>query len=122
MLKKLLKSVPFVSLLGVPMVASAGCQSTQTIDDDSKSISVEPADVFTVDRTAELWVKGLACPFCVQNVDKRIAAVTGVDDVDVDLPTGKVRVLLSDGHPASKDDLVSAVAASGFTLDRIEMP
>jgi len=123
MLKKILQSVPFATLLGIPMVAAMGCSSTPVVEEnDAVVVGVEPGDIFTEDRTADLLVKGLTCPFCVQNVDQQISAVSGVDDVHVDLATGKVRVLLSKDQPASAEDLTSAVSSSGFTLDKIDMP
>jgi len=118
-----LRSVPLFSLLGASAIVASGCATTPRVrDGDVPNVDVEPADAFSADRTAVLWVKGLACPFCVQNVDQRLAAVEGVDLVHVDLPTGKVRVLLAQDHPASQIDLTDAIAASGFTLDSIEMP
>jgi len=118
-----LRSVPFFSVLGASAIVASGCATTPRAGDGDRSvIDVESADAFSADRTADLLVKGLACPFCVQNVDKQISAVSGVDDVHVDLATGKVRVLLSEDHPASAENLTSAVSSSGFTLDKIDMP
>ncbi|HED52604.1 MAG TPA: copper chaperone [Phycisphaerales bacterium] len=77
---------------------------------------------FAQARTANLWVKGLACPYCVQNVQKQIAGIEGVERVHVDLPTGQVQIQLAADHPATKEQLVRAIGDSGFTLDRIEMP
>jgi copper chaperone CopZ len=122
MLKKILKSLSVVSLIGLPTVGAAGCQSTATVDDDSTSLSSVDDPAFVGDRTAELVVLGMPCPFCVQNVESQLTRVVGVERVAVELATGRVRVLLSEEGAALEDDLVSAVKASGFTLDQIEMP
>ncbi|MBL4699279.1 MAG: heavy-metal-associated domain-containing protein [Phycisphaerales bacterium] len=122
MLKKIRKIPTVLSLLGLSSLAAVGCQSSQIVDEERTVIGSEPADLFAADRTADLWVKGVTCPFCVQNIDQRISKVNGVDGVHVDLKSGHVRVLLSQQSPASREDLVSAIDTSGFTLDRIEMP
>jgi len=122
MLKKILKSLPMVSVFGLPMVVAAGCQGTPTVDDEATSLSSMDDAAFVGDRTAELVVLGMPCPFCVQNVESQLTNVAGVERVAVELATGRVRVLLEQEHPASQADLVSAVKASGFTLDQIEMP
>ena len=114
----------------VATLMAAGCQTTPRSAEDTQassdsSISQVPAEkpaVFPADRTATLWVKGLACPFCVHNIDRQLAEVDGVESVHVDLPTGKVRVALTPDHPATRQQLVEAIDDSGFTLDRIEMP
>jgi len=80
------------------------------------------ATAFPADRTATLWVKGLACPYCVHNIDRQLTAMTGVERVHVNLPTGEVRVALIADRPATREKLVKAIDDSGFTLDRIEMP
>ncbi len=56
------------------------------------------------------------------NVDRQLADLSGIDQVHVDLPTGKVRVALTSEQPATREQLVKAIDDSGFTLDRIEMP
>lgn len=56
------------------------------------------------------------------NVDRQLAELSGVEQVHVDLPTGKVRVALAIDQPATREQLVKAIDNSGFTLDRIEMP
>ena len=112
---------PIITLLGLPIIVAAGCQSGQGID-EPQTLSAESFDQFAADRTANLWIKGITCPFCVQNIDQRISSLDGVDQVQVDLKSGQVRVLLSPNNPAAEDDLVSAIGTSGFTLDRIEMP
>lgn len=107
-----------------------GCQATRSSADQASMVSDVPtasvpakeALPFPQARTANLWVKGLACPYCVQNVQKQIAGVDGVERVHVDLPTGQVQVELAADHPATEDQLVQAIGDSGFTLDRVEMP
>jgi len=58
----------------------------------------------------------------VHSVDRQLADLSGIEQVHVDLPTGKVRVALTIDRPATREQLVQAIDDSGFTLDRIEMP
>ena len=114
----------------VATLLTAGCQTAPPSADDAQISGVpsqaqspdEEATAFPADRTATLWVKGLACPYCVHNIDRQLAETTGVERVHVDLPTGKVRVALVADHPATRQQLVKVIDDSGFTLDRIEMP
>ncbi len=72
--------------------------------------------------TAVLWVKGLACPGCIVNVERQLKAVEGVEHFEVDLASGRVDIVLSAENPASRQQLRDAIDNSGFTLDRIEAP
>lgn len=72
--------------------------------------------------SATLWVKGLSCPLCANNIDKQLKRVPGVTEVRVDLGDGKVSVSLAAADRPSRNALARAVHASGFTLDRIETP
>jgi len=125
--KFLIVSTAFAALI------AAGCQSTPNAAAQDGQIAppVEATAVrdpsaegvaFPADRTATAWVKGLGCPFCVQNVDKQIEAVAGVERVHVNLLTGEVSIALSAQNPATRTQLVEAIDNSGFTLDRLEMP
>ncbi len=121
-----LKMVP----TAVAAFLAAGCQSSQPPAGDAQLSSssaeaktpVEDPAAFPADRTATLWVKGLACPYCVNNIDRQLTGMKGVQRVHVDLPTGEVRVLLLTKNSATQGQLIKAIDDSGFTLDRIEMP
>ncbi len=58
----------------------------------------------------------------MHNVDRQLAELSGVEQVHIDLPTGKVSVALAIEHPATREQLVKAIDDSGFTLDQIKMP
>ena len=58
----------------------------------------------------------------MHNVDRQLAELSGVERAQVDLPTGRVSVALTGEQPATREQLVKAIADSGFTLDLIEMP
>ena len=58
----------------------------------------------------------------MHNVDRQFAELSGVEQVHIDLPTGKVMVALTIEQPATREQLAKAIDDSGFTLDRIEMP
>ena len=106
-------------------IVTGGCQST-AMTAESTQASAAPSDnhfeAFPAKRTAKLWVKGLACPYCVTNVDRQLTDLPGVERVQVDLPTGEVQVVLANKFPATREQLTQAIDDSGFTLDRIEMP
>lgn len=55
-------------------------------------------------------VKGMMCNHCKANVERVVAGVAGVDNVEVDLAEGVARVEGS----ASADDIIAAVAAAGY--------
>jgi len=108
------KAEPVVAQSGMPDEPAASSAPQPTADAESL--------VFASDRTATLWVKGLSCPYCVQNIDRQLAGMKGIDRVDVDLPTGRVRVELSAVRPSTRQQLIEAINDSGFTLDSVEMP
>ena len=58
-------------------------------------------------------VKGMTCQHCVASVREELAEVTGVDDVDVDLETGRVGV---SGEGFSDDDVRAAVEEAGYEV------
>ncbi len=65
---------------------------------------------------AELRVNGLACPFCAFGIEKKLRNLQGVEEVEVLLDDGKVRVAFAENNRATVEALREAVSASGFQL------
>lgn len=59
-------------------------------------------------------VTGMTCEHCVRAVSTEVAAIDGVTDVRVDLPTGDV-IVTSDA-PLDADDVRAAVDEAGYEL------
>lgn len=59
-------------------------------------------------------VTGMTCEHCVRAVSTEVAAIDGVTDVQVDLPTGDV-IVTSDA-PLDADDVRAAVDEAGYEL------
>lgn len=61
----------------------------------------------------ELWfdVQGMSCSHCEAAVTSEVGRVAGVTGVDVDIATGRVRVLGGDVDPAA---VVAAVDEAGY--------
>ena len=108
----------------IPTALVLGCETMPASPNDAQPTgsSAEHSALSPAYRTATLWVKGLACPYCVHNVNRQLIALPGVEHVHVELATGRVSVALDTEQPASRQQLVNAIDDSGFTLDRIEMP
>jgi copper chaperone len=58
----------------------------------------------------------MTCGGCTSAVTKALKAVSGVDDVDVSLPTGDVTVRY-DERRTSPDQLRSAMTGAGYGMD-----
>ena len=59
-------------------------------------------------------VVGMTCAHCVSSVTAEVSALEGVSDVQVDLPTGKVRV--TSEQPLATARLREAVEEAGYSL------
>jgi copper chaperone len=59
-------------------------------------------------------VKGMTCGHCVSSVTEEVGQIDGVQQVDVDLPTGKVTV--TSDAPVSEDAVRAAVTEAGYEL------
>ncbi|MFV0458897.1 MAG: heavy-metal-associated domain-containing protein [Actinomycetales bacterium] len=60
-------------------------------------------------------VSGMTCAHCVASVTEEVSQVAGVDAVEVDLATGRLR-LTGDQEPGI-DELRAAVEEAGYTLE-----
>jgi copper chaperone CopZ len=69
---------------------------------------------------AILTLRGMSCPLCSNNVNGRLKKVDGVQDVQINLETGKVTVKFGNPAPA-REQLELAVKEAGFTLADIEL-
>lgn len=65
-------------------------------------------------ETTEITVTGMTCEHCVNRVSTEIGALSGVSDVNVDLPTGLVTVRST--GPLATDQLRAAVEEAGYEL------
>jgi copper chaperone CopZ len=58
-------------------------------------------------------VAGMTCDHCVMSVREEVSEVAGVEDVDVELATGKLTVT---GAGVSDDAVRAAVAEAGYEV------
>jgi copper ion binding protein len=64
--------------------------------------------------TATYTVTGMTCEHCVKSVTEEISELSGVQGVDVDLPTGAVTV--TSEQPLETGAVRSAVEEAGYQL------
>ncbi|MEV8509941.1 heavy-metal-associated domain-containing protein [Actinoplanes sp. NPDC051475] len=64
--------------------------------------------------TATYTVTGMTCGHCVQAVTGELKQLPGVDDVQIDLPTGAVTV--TSAGPLPDDAVRAAVDEAGYEL------
>lgn len=69
-------------------------------------------NINSTDMTKEYIIKGMNCPHCQASVTKTISGVAGVEQVNVELSSGKATVE-GDHNP---DDLIAAVRSAGFDV------
>jgi copper chaperone len=63
---------------------------------------------------ATYTVTGMTCGHCASSVTEEVQAIGGVQNVDVDLPTGKVTVTSTE--PLNDDQVRAAVTEAGYQL------
>jgi copper ion binding protein len=64
-----------------------------------------------------LHVSGMTCDHCVKAVTEEIAAIDGVDAVDVDLVAGGTSsVVVRSARPVSAAEVAAAVDEAGYEL------
>ena len=61
----------------------------------------------------EYTVAGMTCAHCVLSVREEVSEVAGVQDVDVDLASGRLTVA---GESVSADAVKAAVADAGYEV------
>jgi len=66
-----------------------------------------------------IQVKGLACPFCAQGIEKHLKKLDAVEAVDTSLKKGEVVMHLKPCATVSEKEVRAAVKKAGFTVDRI---
>ncbi|ONI90924.1 heavy-metal-associated domain-containing protein [Actinosynnema sp. CA-299493] len=59
-------------------------------------------------------VTGMTCGHCVASVTEEVTKIDGVTGVDVDLPTGAVKV--TSAAPVAEADVRAAVEEAGYAL------
>lgn len=64
-------------------------------------------------------VKGLACPFCVQGLEKHLKKLDAVEGVSTSLKKGEVTLHLKSGQTVKEKELREAVKKAGFTAGKI---
>ena len=64
--------------------------------------------------TATYTVTGMTCGHCVSSVTEEVSELPGVQQVDVDLPTGAVTV--TSAEPLAESAVRSAVEEAGYQL------
>jgi copper chaperone len=69
---------------------------------------------------AVLDVQGMTCSGCIYNIKSGLADIEGIDDVLVDLNSGKVEVFYDSSRVTDLDQVASAITTAGYpaTLSR----
>ncbi len=72
-------------------------------------------------RAAELLVNGMSCPFCAFGIEKKLRHVSGVNEVEVLLDEGRIRLVLPAENTATVRDIGNAVDDAGFKLSGLSV-
>jgi mercuric ion binding protein len=75
------------------------------------------------ERRYELYVDGMACPYCAYGIEKKIKAIDGVDksSVEIKLNDGLVIFEADTPEPMDQASLKTLINDSGFTLRQFQV-
>ena len=79
-----------------------------------RSAAADDAITVAVMATATYEVSGMTCDHCVNAVKGELSQLDGVDDVEVQLDSGKVSV--TSAEPLEADTVRAAVERAGYAL------
>jgi len=68
---------------------------------------------FSAENIKTIWVGGMTCNHCKANVENSIKSAEGVEEVSVDLTTGKVNIT---GKSINLDKIKSEIESIGYTI------
>ena len=60
-------------------------------------------------------VDGLACPYCAYGIEKKLKQIEGVQEIDIDLNAGVVRVKTDEGVELTEAQMKQLFNDAGFT-------
>ena len=118
--------LPILSLAAAAALFAAGCATTPSVDEGATTsstaeLSESEAMLLTSGNVAMLWVNGMGCPLCANNVERQLNQLGGVERVTVNLGTGLITAHLTPDARPTREQLERAVTNSGFTLVRAEV-
>ncbi len=65
-------------------------------------------------------VDGLACPYCAYGIEKKLKKIEGVENIEVDLDAGIVKVSVSEGTVLTEEQMTKLFKDAGFTMRSME--
>jgi copper chaperone CopZ len=69
----------------------------------------------------EMAVRGMACEMCVRALDRKLnTEVEDLEDLEIDLGTGRVSFRLPDGSKHTDKELRRIVRSAGFSVERVD--
>lgn len=80
------------------------------------AIALGPVSAVAQDNVYRVEASGLACPFCVRGLERRLTSIEGVETFEFDLESGVGRITVRDGARLTEAQVREAVRDAGFTL------
>ena len=71
-------------------------------------------------KQIQMTVSGLACPVCSYGLEKKLKQIDGVQNLYIELSTGKVTFDMSDGKTVTEEVLKQKVKDAGYTVKEIK--
>jgi mercuric ion binding protein len=77
------------------------------------------ASVIFAQKSVELQVDGLACPFCAYGLEKKLTTIDGVDSIKIDIEKGMVTLLVQEDMTVNEEVIKEKIKEAGFTPGEI---
>ncbi len=65
-------------------------------------------------------VDGMACPYCAYGIEKKLKAIEGIQEIDIDLDKGLVIVIGNESVSLSDEQMKTLFQDAGFTFRNME--
>ncbi len=104
---KTLKLISKIVLLFLLFAALSNPSIAQSKETDSK-------------KYIKLQVDGLACPFCAYGLEKKLKALEGAENFNLDFKKGLATLEIPSTTKVTKEELKQIVSDAGFELKSVE--
>ncbi len=72
--------------------------------------------VYAAGTEYQLGVDGVACPFCVYGIEKKLSKLGGIERIETDIQKGLVILIMKEDSTLSEAAISDAVIKAGFSL------